>query len=53
MRGRIPRTLAASKAVRVKKMIGVYMGRDEIIFDNFRILPFMQFVDELWKGELL
>jgi hypothetical protein len=50
---RIPRTLQQAKLCALKKEIGAYTGKDEISFDNFRVLPYMQFVDELWKGELL
>ncbi|MBM3383405.1 MAG: ATP-binding protein [Betaproteobacteria bacterium] len=47
------RTLASSQKIRVTKMIGIYLGENELQFENFRVLPFQKFSEELWNSQLL
>jgi predicted AAA+ superfamily ATPase len=46
------RLLAASKEVVVEKMIGVYCGQREYDFDGVLVLPFENFVRQLYQGKI-
>jgi predicted AAA+ superfamily ATPase len=35
-----------------RKMVGVYLGAERLIFDNFEVLPLFDFVSALYAGEL-
>lgn len=46
------RELKENKKVKVKRMIGVYRGKEELIFDNFEVLPVNRFLFELHLGKI-
>lgn len=46
------RALAESGTVRVKRMIGVYQGRNTLSFDGFDVLPVREFLQSLYEGAL-
>jgi predicted AAA+ superfamily ATPase len=46
------RNLKASQKVRVKRMIGVYLGDQTLTFDDFEILPVGTFLKELHAGRI-
>jgi hypothetical protein len=46
------RDLADSGALRVDRMTGVYLGDTAYHFDGVDVLPFAQFIDELFAGRV-
>lgn len=46
------RALAATKKVRIEKMIGVYCGEASYHFDGFDVMPVSQFLRKLFSGEI-
>jgi hypothetical protein len=46
------RSLAAEPKVRVKRMIGVYTGRQTLHLNGFDVLPLAEFLRQLQAGEV-
>ena len=46
------RSLAQSRKIDVKKMFGVYCGKDQYSFDGVEVLPVSTFLRMLFKGEI-
>lgn|GEM_PF-4209820 len=46
------RELAATSAAKVKRMYGVYTGKESYTFDGYEVLPVPVFLDALAAGEV-
>jgi len=46
------RNLTAGGGVKVERMVGVYCGLREYVFDDVTVLPFEQFVSRLYDGSI-
>lgn len=46
------RQLAASHKIEVKKMIGIYNGKEELDHNGFQVFPFKQFIKKLFNSEI-
>jgi len=46
------RNLMAGGGVKVERMVGVYCGAREYVFDNVTVLPFGQFITRLYDGKI-
>lgn len=47
------RDLAAEKKLKMKKMIGIYCGKERLTFDDFTVYPVHQFLELLHQGEII
>lgn len=46
------RDLKGSSKVHVKKMIGIYTGKEKLTFDDFEVLPVQLFFNHLYAGKI-
>lgn len=46
------RSLNEHKGIIVEKMIGVYTGKQRYNFNNFEVMPVLDFFDELFTGNI-
>jgi uncharacterized protein len=46
------RSLAQSKELHVEKMLGVYLGSDHLVHNDFKIFPFTKFLHHLHQGNV-
>lgn len=46
------RSLKASQAVKVEKIIGIYCGKERLTFDDFEVLPVKDFLENMYAGKI-
>jgi len=46
------KSFAESKKINVKKMVGIYTGKEQYNFDGFQVLPVETFLQKLHAGEI-